>query len=61
MPAKISTFQQKKMDEASREFTNLRSLEIEVASPLSQIDWKNLSLVINEVQGLAYVQILPED
>mmetsp|Transcript_21639 Transcript_21639/g.20755 ORF Transcript_21639/g.20755 Transcript_21639/m.20755 type:complete len:146 (+) Transcript_21639:882-1319(+) len=47
------------MEKEDEENTKLRQLEIDIKSPLSQIDWKNLCDVVNEVQGLAWLQILP--
>ncbi len=37
----------------------MRSLEVDLFTPLSYIDWKNFAEVITEVQGLGWVQVLP--
>lgn len=47
------------MEKEDEETTKLRSLEVDLFTPLSYIDWKNLAEVIGEVQGLGWLQILP--
>lgn len=46
---KLTTYQQKQMEKDDEESTKLRSLEIDLFSPLSYIDWKNFAEVISEV------------
>ena len=58
-PKKLSSYQQKKVDQDNKENSKLRCLEIDLKSPLSHVDWKNFAEVIDEVQGLGYVQVLP--
>lgn len=47
------------MQEEDAEKTKLQCLEIDLESPLSTIDWNNLSMVISEIQGMGWIQILP--
>ena len=37
----------------------LQCLEIDLENPLSNIEWRNLAAVLNEVKGLCWFQILP--
>jgi len=37
----------------------LQCLEIDLESPLSDIEWRNFADVINEVAGLGWFQVLP--
>jgi hypothetical protein len=39
--------------------TKLQCLEIDNEDPLSVCDWKQMSMVINEVNALAWIQFLP--
>ena len=55
----MSAYQKKKMMEDDQEKTKLECLEIDIEMPLSTIDWANFSLVINEINGMGWVQILP--
>lgn len=54
-PKKVTTVQQKKLEEDDKEITKLRQLEIDLKQPLSLIDFKNMATVVTEVEGLAYV------
>jgi hypothetical protein len=45
--------------EMDAERTKLQCLQIDVESPLSTIDWANFALVIQEIKGLGWIQILP--
>ena len=45
--------------EQDAERTKLQCLQIDVESPLSTIDWANFALVIQEIKGLGWVQMLP--
>ena len=56
---KLTSYQQKQQEKEDEESTKLRSLETDLFSPLSYIDWKNFADVISEVQGLGWVQFLP--
>lgn len=58
-PARLSAFQKKTMQEEDAEKTKLQCLEIDLESPLSTIDWGNFSMVISEIQGMGWIQILP--
>ena len=49
------------MMEDDQELTNLQCLEIDLEMPLSTLDWANLSLVISEIKGMGWLQILPFD
>ena len=46
---KLTTYQQKQQEKDDEENTKLRALEIDLASPLSYIDWANFAEVISEV------------
>lgn len=59
-PARMSALQKKQEMEDDNEKTNLQCLSVNLETPLSSIDWSNLSLVINEISGMAWFQILPE-
>lgn len=41
------------------EKTKMQCLQIDIETPLSQIDWINFSTVIRETNGLGWVQLLP--
>ena len=56
---RLSAFEKKKQLEEDQERTKLQCLEIDLATPLSTIDWQNLVHVLNEVNGIGWVQILP--
>ncbi|CDW89049.1 UNKNOWN [Stylonychia lemnae] len=58
-PKKLSSYQQKKLETEDKESSKLSCLEIDLRQPLSSIDWKNFAQVLNEVQGLGFVSILP--
>ena len=45
--------------EEDQERTKLQCLEVDLETPLSTIDWANFSLVINEIKGMGWIQILP--
>jgi|TARA_B110000305_G_C19394664_1_gene616791 hypothetical protein len=47
------------MQEEDAEKTKLQCLEIDLESPLSTIDWGNFSMVLSEIQGMGWIQILP--
>jgi len=47
-----------KKDEPEAE-PKLQCLEVDTADPLSQDEWKNLSEVVGETQGLGWFQVLP--
>lgn len=49
----------KKMDEDNLVISKLNCLEIDVKEPLSTADWENMSLIVSEINALAWVQILP--
>ncbi len=55
----ISAMAKKKMIEDDIERTKIQCLEINIADPLSTIDWQNMADIIREIQALAWVQILP--
>lgn len=54
-------FTRKEKGESNEDVTlsKLQCLEIDNDSPLAMVEWKNLAEVVNEVQGLAWFQILP--
>jgi hypothetical protein len=54
-PKKLSSYQQKNLEKEDEEVSKLRSLEIDLKTPLSYIDWKNLAEVVDEVKGLGWV------
>lgn len=56
---KLTSFQQKQIEKDDEEKSKLNSLEIDLFTPLSQIDWKCMGDLVEEVQGIAWVQILP--
>ena len=58
-PPRITAYQKKKMMDDDQEKTKLQCLEVDIETPLSTIDWTNLSLVINEIKGMGWIQILP--
>jgi hypothetical protein len=43
------------MEKEDEESSKLKCLEIDIKSPLSHIDWKNLAEVISEVSGLGWI------
>ena len=45
----------KKMNEDDAEKTKIQCLEINIADPLSTIDWQNMADIIREIQALAWV------
>ena len=53
-PKTIAPAIKKKMMEADLEFTKLQSLEIDIESPLSSLDWQNVSYVITKVKALVW-------
>lgn len=55
----LNPLQAKKAHEEDISRTKLHCLEIDVANPLSTIDWQNLSAVIKEVDAMAWAQVLP--
>lgn len=55
----MSAYQKKKMMEDDQEKTKLECLEVDTEMPLSTIDWANFCMVINEINGMGWVQILP--
>jgi|LauGreDrversion4_2_1035121.scaffolds.fasta_scaffold164445_2 hypothetical protein len=56
---KLTTFQQKQIEKDDEELSRLTSLEIDLFTPLSSIDFKNWANIIDEVDGLGWVQVLP--
>ena len=58
-PPRITAYQKKKMMDDDQEKTKLQCLEVDIETPLSTIDWANFSLVINEIQGMGWFQVLP--
>lgn len=56
---KLTSFQQKQLETDDQEKSKLNSLEIDLFTPLSHIDWKCFADLIDEVQGLGWVQVLP--
>lgn len=56
---KLTSYQQKQLEKEEEDSTKLRSLEIDLFSPMSYIDWHNFAEVITEVSGLGWVQVLP--
>lgn len=52
---KLTTYQQKQLEKEDEESSRLRSLEIDLFTPMSYIDWKNFAEVLSEVQGLGWV------
>ena len=58
-PARITAFEKKKMMDEDQEKTRLQSLEVDLETPMSTIDWANFTLVINEIKGMGWIQILP--
>jgi hypothetical protein len=50
----MSALQKKQEMEDDNEKTNLQCLSVNLETPLSSIDWSNLSLVINEISGMAW-------
>lgn len=47
------------MMDDDQEKTKLQCLEVDLETPMSTIDWSNFSLVINEIKGMGWIQILP--
>ena len=47
------------MMDDDQEKTKLQCLEVDLEAPLSTIDWGNFSLVINEIMGMGWFQVLP--
>lgn len=45
----------KKTDEDNLVFSRLSCLEIDIKEPLSSADWENMSLIVCEVNALAWV------
>lgn len=45
----LTSYQQKQLEKDDEDFTKLRSLEVDLFSPLSYIDWQNFADVITEV------------
>ena len=43
------------MEKEDEELSKLNSLEIDLFTPMSHIDWKNFADVIAEVNGLGWV------
>jgi len=54
-PKKLTSFQQKQIEKDDEEKSKLNSLEVDLFSPLSQIDWKCMGDLVDEVQGIGWV------
>ena len=52
---KLTTFQQKQIEKDDEELSRLTSLEIDLFTPLSVIDFKNWANLIDEVDGLGWL------
>ena len=59
LPKTMSAVQKKKMMEDDETKTRLQCLEVDIAQPLSSIDWNNLITIITEVSAMGWIQILP--
>lgn len=57
--ARLSALEKKKALEEDQERTKLQCLEVDLATPLSTLDWQNLVHVLGEVNGIGWVQVLP--
>jgi len=56
---KESLKKQEEEEAASAKISALQSLKIDIEKPLSKVDWNCFAKIINEVQGLGFVQVLP--
>ena len=56
-----SAMAKKKLLEDDAEKTKIQCLEVNIADPLSTIDWQNMADIIREIQALAWIQLLPVD
>ena len=50
-----SAMAKKKLLEDDAEKTKIQCLEVNIADPLSTIDWQNMADIIREIQALAWV------
>lgn len=55
----MSALQQAAQEEFDKEHSSLQCLEVDLASPLSTLDWRNFTNIIKETKALGWVQILP--
>jgi hypothetical protein len=55
----LNAAQKKEREEKEQTQTMLQCLEINNNMPLSPCDWKYMSLIISEINALAWVQITP--
>jgi hypothetical protein len=53
-PKNLAPAVKKKMLEVDLEFTKLQNLEIDIETPLSTLDWQNVSFVVTKVKALVW-------